>query len=212
MLDEGTAFCPSCGAPQIRVHPSLADSAATPPLPPGTPGNIQPAAIPVMAGTPRVDWSVAFKAAALLGLLAGIPSSLRFVSAGCCLWVIGGGALAVMMYRKWKPGALVTAGMGARIGAVTGFFAFVFWLLFQVVVVSARGTGEFRRQLMQQMQEAAAKNPDPNAQRVMQQMSTPEGVAILVTAMVVVVLVAFIIFGVIGGAVGAAIWGRRQTS
>ena len=210
MLEEGTPFCPSCGAPQIRVNP--ADSAATPPLPPGTPGNLQPAAIPMSAGASPVDWSVAFKAAALMGLLAGVPSSIRFISAGCCLWVIGGGALAVLMYQKWKPGGLVTSGMGARIGAVTGFFAFVFWLLFQVVVVTARGTDEFRRQLMQQMQEAAAKNPDPNAQRVIQQMSTPEGVAIVITIMVVVVLAAFIVFGVVGGTVGASLWGKRQAS
>jgi len=210
MLEEGTAFCPSCGAPQIRVN--AADAGATASMPPGTPGNLQPAAIPVMAGTPHVDWSVAFKAAAVMGLLAGVPSSIRFISIGCCLWIIGGGALAIMMYQKWKPGGLVTSGMGARIGAVTGFFAFVFWLLFQFVVVSARGAGEFRRQLMQQMQEAASKNPDPNAQRVMQQMSTPEGVAIVMTVMVVVVLLAFIVFGVIGGTIGASVWGKRQTS
>jgi hypothetical protein len=191
---------------------ATADPAATPPLPPGAPGNLQPAAIPVMAGTPRVDWSIAFKAAALTGLLAGVPSSLRFISAGCCLWVIGGSALAIMMYQKWKPGGLVSTGMGARIGAVSGFFAFVFWLLFQVVVVSARGTDEFRRQLMQQMQEQAAKNPDPNAQRMMQQMATPEGVAIVITVMVAVVFLAFIVFGVIGGTIGASIWGKRQTS
>jgi len=172
---------------------------------------MQPPAIPIVAGTARVDWSVAVKAAAMMGLLAGVPSSVRFLSLGCCLWVIGGGALAVMMYQKWKLAGIVTTGMGARIGAVTGFFAYVFWLLFQVVVQAARGTEEFRRQLMQQMQEAAAKNPDPNAQRMMQQLSTPEGVATLLTVMVVMMLVAFIVFGVIGGAVGASVWGRRQT-
>ena len=207
MLDEGTAFCPACGAAQIRVNP---ETPATPPLVYGTPANLQPAATPVATAATPLDWSVGFKAAVMMGLAAGVISSIRFLSIGCCLWLVGGAALAVMMYQKWKPGGTVTTGMGARLGAVTGMAAFVFWFLFQVVRQMITGAGEFRRQLTQQMQEAAAKNPDPNAQRVMEQMSTPEGMAILLTVMVVVFLVAFIIFGLIGGAVGASIWGKRK--
>lgn len=210
-LDEGTSFCPACGAPQIRVNAD-ANMPATPPVPTGTPGNLQPPATPVaMAPTP-LDWTSGLKAAALMGLLAGIPSSIRLVSLGCCLWVVGGGALAVMLYQKWKPGGIVTAGMGSRLGAVTGFFAFAFWFLFNAAAQAAKGMNEFRAELGRQMQEAAARNPDPNAQRMIEQMSTPGGIAVFLTLMIVVMLLAFIVFGVIGGAVGASIWGKRQQS
>jgi len=210
MLDEGTAFCPSCGAPQIRVNPTSADSAATPPLLPGTPGNMQPAAIPMAAGAARVDWSVAVKAAALMGLLAGVPSAVRLTSAGCCLWIVAGGALAVMMYQRSKPGGLVTAGMGARIGAVAGFFAFVFWFLFQLV---GPGMAEFRLRLMERMHEAATSNPDPKAQQAIQEfISTPGAPAIVLAVFIGIYFLAFVIFGLIGGAVGASVWGRKQSS
>src|SRR3954467_3157234 len=164
-LDEGTAFCPACGAPQIRVNPVGVNDPATPPLPPGTPGNITPAGTPVALVPIPIDWSVGFKAAALMGLLAGLPTSVRYLSVLCCLWIVGGGALAVMLYQKWKPGATVTSGMGARLGAVAGLFAFAFWFLFNAAAQAAKGMGEFRTELIRQLHEAALKNPDPNAQR-----------------------------------------------
>jgi hypothetical protein len=204
VLEEGTAFCPACGAPQIRVNP--ADAPGTPAFPPGTPGNIQPPALPVAT---RIDWGPGLKAALLMGLVAAVPSSIPFVSLFCCVWIIGAAALSVMLYQKWRPG-LVTTGLGARLGAVTGLFTFAFWFLFAAIVQVARGTGQFREQLMQGMREGAARNPDPNAQVMIERMSTPEGIAILITLIVVCVFLAFVIFGVIGGALGASIWGKRQ--
>ena len=214
MLDEGTAFCPACGAPQIRVNPAgmSPNVPVTPPVPPGTPGNLQPPATPVAMAPARIDWTVGFKAAALMGLLAGVPSSIRYISIGCCLWIVGGGALAVMVYQKWKSGSTVSAGMGARLGAVAGFFAFAFWFLFNAAVQAAHGMDEFRQELARQMHEAALKNPDPNAQKMIEQMSTPSGIAVFLTLMIVVMLLAFVVFGVLGGTIGASIWGKRSQS
>src|SRR3954470_18373048 len=90
MLEEGTAFCPQCGAPQIRVEtPAASNQPATPSMPPGTPANLQPAATPV-ALAPPLDWGVGFKAALLMGVLAAIPASVPIASALCCLWLVGG--------------------------------------------------------------------------------------------------------------------------
>src|SRR3954465_1646398 len=93
-LEEGTAFCPSCGAAQIRVP--AGDANASPAFPPGTPANGRPPATPVALARP-LDWSVGFKAAVLMGLLASLPSSLPILSLACCLWVIGGAALTVLL-------------------------------------------------------------------------------------------------------------------
>src|SRR3954447_21491594 len=146
-LEEGTAFCPSCGAAQIRVP--AGDANASPAFPPGTPGNVQPPATPVALAGP-LDWSVGFKAAVLTGLLASVPSSLPILSLACCLWVIGGAALTVLLYQKWKPG-MVSTGMGARLGAVAGLFSFLFWFLFKAAGQAVRGSEAFKQQLMQQM-------------------------------------------------------------
>src|SRR5512146_3268581 len=88
-VEEGTAFCPQCGAPQIRVA-SAQQAPASPPLPPGTPETAQPPAEPVALepGTaeavlpPRIEWSQALPAAAMAGLalaVAWIIPPLGFV-------------------------------------------------------------------------------------------------------------------------------------
>ena len=84
--------------------------------------------------------------------------------------------------------------------------------LFKAAAQAVRGSAAFKAQLMRQLHEAAATNPDPNAQRAIEQLSTPEGITIVLAVVVVMMLVSFIIFGIIGGAVGASIWGKRQTT
>ena len=71
---------------------------------------------------------------------------------------------------------------------------------------------EFRQELARQMHEAALKNPDPNAQKMIEQMSTPGGIAVFLALMIVVMLLAFVVFGVLGGTIGASIWGKRSQS
>ena len=206
VIAEGTAFCPQCGAAQIRVSPAAAPSA-----PPPSAYQQMPAE-PLLPADTRVDWSVGFRVAALAGIIAAVPSALPLVSLGCCLWVMGAGALAVMFYQKKRlPGAVVTAGMGARLGAVSGLLAFVFYFVLQLASIAATGGGgKIRGAMLEGMKQSAARNPDPNAQQMLQKMSTPEGLAILLTFMIVAGLFAFIVFGVIGGAIGASIWGRKQ--
>src|SRR5581483_6640411 len=95
-VDDTNAFCPQCNAPQIRVAisageagsqhaPALGEAPepvedlrepATGPLPPGTPGELQPPATPMrISGSPAfsqggapasssVDWSQAVPGAA----------------------------------------------------------------------------------------------------------------------------------------------------
>jgi hypothetical protein len=205
VLDEGTAFCPSCGAPQIRVSPEQ----ATPPMPPGTPGDLQPPAMPVALPAP-LDWSVGIKACALMGLVASLPSSVPIVSTLCCLWLLGGAALTVKLYRRWSPVSEITTGQGVRLGAVMGLCTFAFWVVFRIAAEALRGG--FRQRMVEQLQRSAATNPDPNVQEVIRKLATPEGIAIFVTLMIVITLFSFVIFGIAGGALGASLWGRRKTS
>ena len=203
VIAEGTAFCPQCGAAQIRVSPAAAASASPPPA-----YQVQPLA----PADTRLDWSLGFRVATIAGIIAAIPSALPLVSLGCCLWVIGGGALAVMFYQQKRlAGSVVTGGMGARLGAVTGVLAFVFYFLLQLASIAVtHGGGKIREAMLEGMKQSAARNPDPNAQQMLAKMSTPEGLAVVLTLIIVGALFAFLVFGVIGGAVGASVWGRKQ--
>ena len=213
-VEDGAAFCPQCGAAQIRVAAGE-NTPATPPLPPGTPGAVQPPAQPVaMPGGDNIHWHHGIRAALLAAIIAAVPSSLPVLSIGCCVWVAGGAALAVMFYQKRMPaGSVVTAGMGSRLGAVTGLFAFGFWFGLQMLSFAVFHTrGKVREAMLQAMRDSAARNPDPGAQQIIERMSTPAGLATIIVVMIVVMFGAFLVFGLIGGALGSSIWGRKQNA
>lgn len=68
-----------------------------------------------------------FRPALIAGAAAGILSGLPFIGAGnclCCLWIVGGAAVAAKMLAAATPGPL-KAGDGAVVGALTGIVAAV---------------------------------------------------------------------------------------
>jgi zinc-ribbon domain len=211
-VEDGTAFCKQCGAPQIRVP---VEEPATQPLPPGTPGEVQPPAEPVtLAGAPGalpagIDWSQAVPAAALAGVLLALAWVVPFL--GFLLWLLAGGTLGVVIYRRRVPGAALTPRLGARIGAVTGLFGFgVFAVVLALELLATRGGGRLRQMLQQVIQETAARNPDPRAQAALQQMMTPGGLALIITVVLVFFLVVFLALSSGGGALGAWLLGKRS--
>ncbi len=208
-VEEGTPFCQQCGAPQIRVE---ADAGATPPLPPGTPGQLQPPAQPVFltpgpAAPARIEWSQALPGTLIAGLLLALSWVIPRASL-VCLWMIVAGVLAVALYRR-RSRVPVTPGMGARLGAVTGLVGFVIY----AVLVSLAGLvmkGQLRGMLSAALQQAASANPNPAVREAVQRLSTPEGMALLFTLMMVIMLAAFLVFSAIGGALGAALFRPRE--
>lgn len=174
---------------------------------------MQPPAQPVMMGKPGpLDWGTAWKIAALAGVIAAVPSSLPIMSMGCCIWILAAAALAVKFYQDRQPAySVVTAGQGARLGVVTGVSAFATFLVFRLVGAFAFGErGKMREAMLQAMRDNAARNPDPQAQQMMEKLATPEGIAFLVVFIIICLAVAFLIFGLLGGVIGASIWGRKQ--
>jgi hypothetical protein len=149
-------------------------------------------------------------AAAVAGLFLAIAWVVPFV--GFLLWLIAGGALGVVMYRRRAPQASLTPGLGARIGAITGLFGFgVFAIMLALELLATRGSGRFRHLLQQVVEQAASRNADPRAQQAIQQLMTPAGLALLITIVLVFFLAAFIALSSIGGAVGAWLTGKRPS-
>ena len=213
-IDETLPFCPHCGAPQIRVA-SSEEEAGQPPLTPDAPQAVAPATwSPASAYQPQaVQWAAASKGAILSGLIAAVLTALPVISLGCCLWLLGTGALSVFLYQRRVPAAFVTPGMGVRIGAlsgVVGFVASAFWMVFQF----ARKSHEFRGAFQEQMEKSIGSNPDPRAQDIMRQfmnnLNTPQGLATFFVLLLVVIAIAFVVFSAAGGALGAAMFAKRR--
>ena len=68
-----------------------------------------------------------FRPALVAGAVAGLLSGLPLIGAGnclCCLWIVGGAAMASKLLAGQTPG-LLKAGDGALVGALTGIVAAV---------------------------------------------------------------------------------------
>lgn len=210
MVQDGTAFCANCNAPQIRV----ASPEAEPPVfVPGTPGEIQPPAQPVsLHSTPpvlpgQINWSAATKALWIAGLLIGFTSllPLGFV------WIAGGGALAVTLYlRKFPERPRLARSMGAKIGAVSGVIGYA---VFSVVagIQFLRDPGPVREMLNQALQNAKTQNPDPRVTEMYDKFASPAGTALILTFTMVFLLAMFLVLSSLGGALAASVARRNES-
>ncbi len=194
-IEDGRSFCPSCGAPQIRV-------AMEPEAPP--PG----ASVAPPTGN-RLAWAHAFPAAMIAGLVAALLSLVPLLGLLFFLWFILGGAFAVSIYRRRTLAVWLPTGLGARLGAVTGVFGAAIFCILQAMQLLWRGDA-LRAAFRQALQDAAARNPDPRAQELVQRMLTPEGLAAVITLTMIMFCVAFVVLGSIGGALGASFGGSAR--
>ncbi len=188
----------------------MPEATASPPLPPGTPGQLQPPAQPVSltptAGPSRIEWRHGFPAALTAGVLVAI--AWAFPWASFLLWGFVGGALTVLLYRRRRPMAM-TPGMGARLGVVAGLLGFfAFAIVASLELLATRGA--LMRAFWAQVQQQAATNPNPAVREMVERLSSPEGMAVLFTMVLIFVLGFFLVFSSIGGAIGAWLFGRRE--
>lgn len=199
VMEEGTAFCPQCNAPQIRV--GFGESAAEPIAASQLVNRIAPAG--------AIQWSQALAASALAGVIAAL---LMFIPLGAFgLGMAAGGILAVLFYRRRNPGSDVTAGMGARIGAVAGTMGFSIFAVFTAIeVLVFHSGGELRAALLQAIQQSAARSSEPQAQQLLEYLKSPPGLALMMGLGLFLMLIVFLILSSIGGALAAALLRRRD--
>ena len=174
-----------------------------------------PSGVPYALQGNAIQWDLAWQGALLAGAGAAILTAIPFVSVGCCLWMLGAGAISVKLYQRQMPGTLLTPGMGMRLGALAGLFAFIINAVVTTLsFVMFRSNSDFRRAMQEQMQKQMASTPDPKAQEILQRMmewmNTPQGAATLIVAVLVIMAVMFVLITAAGGALGASMFGRRR--
>jgi hypothetical protein len=154
-----------------------------------------------------IRWSSALPKTAVSGFatvaLLILIASITQLPALALLVVPLGGAFSVLLYVRGNNKQPVSAGAGARLGAVTGLFSFAVYCLIAAAELSSQ-RGEILNTVRKALEEAAAKNPNPQAQTVVQQMMTPAGIAMLLVLAAIIFLFTFLILSSLGGAAGAA--------
>ncbi|MGC2321444.1 MAG: hypothetical protein WA463_02330 [Terriglobales bacterium] len=236
-MEDGVAFCPHCGAPQIRVATaSFPEPAVATVLPPDAADEVQPPAQPVnmaLAPAGKIDWQQGARAAAVAGLLLALAIfvvSFIAVAVGLVLhlgqgpiglllllgsWacMLAAGAAAVRLYRRRRPEAVISTGMGARLGILSGLLGFLFYSVPQALRLALFHSGAAIRETMQKaVEQAATQSPDPRAQEMMRNFMSPGALAAIFTFLVMLFFLVFLVFSSLGGVIGAAIWGDKRSS
>jgi len=201
-VEDGIPFCPRCSAPQIRVAgpEPLAPAATTPEV------AIEHYATYAPPQPSTLEWAQALPSsgiallAAVFLILVGMPAGLGMLAAGF---------LSVVLYRRRCPVTHVTAGMGARLGALTGVLGFGAAAAILALWTAFRSGREIHDAFLNYIQQYAARSSDPHMQQVLELFNTPEGFTFIMVLSLIMTLIAFLIFSSLGGAIAAFLLHRK---
>ena len=86
------------------------------------------------------------KPALLGGLIVGVLSAIPFINYCCCIWSIGGGALAAFLYIKGSS-VPVRTGDGAVVGGLAGVIGGIIYLVIGLPIAIFFGMAAMEEQL-----------------------------------------------------------------
>ena len=197
-LVEGARFCHKCGrptfdAPELEVEAKPRIILAPPVIPPVPSGQVTFANPTVLR--------VAFAAAALSIVLDSLPLiNLLFI-----FWAMGSGFMAVWLYHR-RTGMALSVSNGAKLGWITGVFAFVISTVLATAAVVVSGdkiAEDFRRQV------SATWSQDPNYPQMLRILDNPASLATMVVFCLIFFFGLLSIASVAGGALGARLSNKQ---
>lgn len=210
-VEERIPFCPHCGAPQIRVviaQPTPVTAALE-----GAAASTGSTSIPASQTVPvlavPMQWSQTVRPSAVAALIAAIAMVLKLVVP--LIAVVGGGFLAVTLYRRQNPEAAIGAGAGARLGALCGVFCFaITTILGSLRVLILHEAGAIRTAMLDAVQHSATIYSDPQFQQTLDFFRSQTGMVLMMASLLVFMFLIFLLLATLGGALGGATLNRRN--
>jgi hypothetical protein len=206
-VDDNSPFCPSCEAAQVIAAPKEYARRPVTVAVEGTSAFLNAGTHPESTGNrdAKAELRAAFYAA-----IVGAVLSLVQPGASFFLALPVAGFLSVVLYRRFSVKREPSSRTGFRLGAIGGLF--VFGLL---MIVIAAGTLAFHSeadthaQVIQVIQQAQARNPDPQARQLFEYFMTPPGMAFMMVIGFIFVGVLFVLLSGVGGAISASLLRRK---
>jgi len=127
----------------------------------------------------------------IIGVLSGISSLIPLASFCCCIWSIGGGALAAFMYVKGSP-VPVKIGDGAIVGALAGVFGGIIYLILGLPLAIFFGMAAMEDQLTRSGVELPFS-----------------GVLLIIVGSIIGAII-LALLATLGGVIGVAIFEKRK--
>jgi hypothetical protein len=131
------------------------------------------------------------KPALLGGLIVGVLSAIPIINYCCCIWSIGGGALAAYLYIKSSP-TPVAMGEGAMVGGLAGVVGGIIYLVIGLPIAILFGMAAMTDQLTRQG------------------VQLPISGAILMVVAGIVGAIILAVLATLGGVIGTAIFEKRK--
>lgn len=193
-LPPDARFCHKCGKPQ-RDEPVEIEETVEPAV------EEIPVAPAAIAPEPTAI-NLANRAAVRAALFSGLAAFFLSAPLGALgLFVlVGGGALAVFLYRR-STGQVLSMANGARLGWITGIFLFVLLLLTFTASFALQPT--FMADLQKEISSRSSL-PEAEVRQVIDVLSSPVGII----AMLLGMFLSSTLPPALGGAVGAKLLSR----
>lgn len=143
------------------------------------------------------------------GLFIGVLSALPIINLGnclCCMWVIGGGALAVYLMQQNYPYAVQSAD-GALVGLLAGVIGGALCGL--IVIPIALAFGPMEQRIIQRALEQNRDMP-PEARTFIDNMTRGSVIGLMAIVGVFARAVIFGVIAMLGGLLGVALFRKKD--
>jgi hypothetical protein len=207
-VDDNIPFCPTCEASQVRA---IAKQYSHAPISVTS----EASSVPLFAVDPgphvvhaRADGHAELRSALNAGVVGALLSMVQPLASLVALPFAG--FLSVLLYRRRSSGAEPSPRAGFRLGALAGLFGFGL-----LVVLSAgdtlvfHGQARMHAEMVQRIQQAQARNQDPQTRQVFEYFMTPQGMAFMMIFGFVIACSIFVLLSGIGGAISASLLRRK---
>lgn len=147
--------------------------------------------------------------ALLGGAFIGVMSALPIVSMGnccCCLWVLGGGALAVYLRKQNSP-VPINAAEGALVGLLAGVIGGVIGVVLNIPIQMLMGP--MQAEWMSKIASAGSEDVPPEMREMLERMAAGGALGAAGIFMSLINIIMSTIFGLLGGLLGVAIFNRN---
>jgi len=149
-----------------------------------------------------------FQPALYAGLAMGVLSALPLINLGnclCCLWIVGGGALAAYLMQQGHPYPIESAD-GALVGLIAGLIGGAIAGLVSIPIAMALGP------MQQQLFERIAANSDvpPEVKSMMENLSRGGVLGAMAVIGIFIRAIVFAIIAMLGGLLGVALFKKKD--